>query len=348
MALPRFFDRRNTLQKILVIRFGALGDLCVLGWTLSACRAATEQNNLEITLVTKKAWAPLAETFTGVDRVIALEGSGFSDLVRLAGQLRGEPWDQIIDAHNILRGHLLLMLMGRRPNARLAKDTAARLSLLKTGRTAPSLSRTTGQRFDALLDTVDLSRNPEAVPPLLHLRGAIGSELPVVGLAPGAQWDTKRWPDTHFAEFVRLYRDQSSAPIRIYLGPREKPWYAESPLSTVAAASDAVEVVADQSLPEVARNLAQCDLLITNDSGLLHVAEAVGTPVLAFFGPTVEAFGYFPQLPSSRVLERDVFCRPCSRNGKRPCHTRDLACLQPLTPESALSAVLDMLAKGIS
>ncbi len=73
----------------------------------------------------------------------------------------------------------------------------------------------------------------------------------------------------------------------------------------------------------------------TNDSGLLHLAEAAGTPVLAFFGPTVRQFGYFPCLDDSEVLEVELDCRPCSRNGKRPCHREDLACLREITPDRA-------------
>jgi heptosyltransferase-2 len=86
--------------------------------------------------------------------------------------------------------------------------------------------------------------------------------------------------------------------------------------------------------------LGGCRRLVCNDSGLMQLAEAVGTPVLAFFGPTVRAFGYAPQLPASVLLEEtELDCRPCSRNGKRPCHRGDLACLERLDPDRAWSAL---------
>ena len=78
--------------------------------------------------------------------------------------------------------------------------------------------------------------------------------------------------------------------------------------------------------------------------GLLHLAEGVGTPVVALFGPTVRAFGYFPVHPRSRVLETDLDCRPCSRNGKRPCHRGDLACLADTPAEAVWAAVQPLLA----
>jgi heptosyltransferase-2 len=161
-----------------------------------------------------------------------------------------------------------------------------------------------------------------------------------LGIAPGAHWETKRWPTGHFVEFINRFREISSAPVTIFLGPQEQTWFAESDLAPLASRANRVTVFQDRSLVEVATRLATCSTLLTNDSGLLHLAEAVGTPVLALFGPTVREFGYFPLLNESQVLQVDLDCRPCSRNGKRPCHRRDKACLVRITPERALAQLL--------
>jgi ADP-heptose:LPS heptosyltransferase len=100
-------------------------------------------------------------------------------------------------------------------------------------------------------------------------------------------------------------------------------------------------VISDCPLPDVAGELARCSLLATNDSGLMHLAEAVGTPVVALFGPTVRQWGFFPRLPGSVVVETPLECRPCSRNGKRECHRGDLACLQHIEVDEVLARVLD-------
>jgi ADP-heptose:LPS heptosyltransferase len=130
--------------------------------------------------------------------------------------------------------------------------------------------------------------------------------------------------------------------VRLFLGPQEESWYRGGPLAAAATAAGA-EVVRGLPLPEVAARLAGCAALVTNDSGLLHLAEAVGTPVVALFGPTVRAFGYAPHLPASRLLETDLDCRPCSRNGKRPCRRGDLACLERLDPAVVLAATAPLL-----
>jgi heptosyltransferase-2 len=97
------------------------------------------------------------------------------------------------------------------------------------------------------------------------------------------------------------------------------------------------------SIIETAAVLKWCRALVTNDSAPLHLAEAVGTPAIAFFGPTVREFGYFPRLPASRALETALPCRPCSRNGKRACPYGTKECLTSIEPSVALEALFQAL-----
>lgn len=335
--------RKVVLREILVIRFSSLGDLCVLGSVL-----ARRTPGDRVTLVTKAAFSPLMADFQGIDQVISLEGSSVRDLIGLARRLSHTAWDEIIDAHGVMRSALLTTLMGRRPHARLAKDTLARLALLGWGRPSAVLDRTMADRFaDLFAGPGHTLSEPVTRPLALGTPPAAGTP-PVIGLAPGAQWATKRWPPEHFADLLRDLTADGPQAVRIFLGPREADWFPGTPLAALAEQHPAVEIIRDLGLSDVAAHLAACRVLLTNDSGLMHLAEAVGTPVLALFGPTVRAFGYFPRLPQSRVLERDLDCRPCSRNGKRPCFKGDLPCLREIAPDTVLTALRDMTAEAES
>ncbi len=325
------------MAEILVIRFSSLGDLCLLSWAAAARRDGRPAASAErVTLVTKPQYADLMTRMRGIDTVVVPAGAGPGAIAALARRLRRSRFTEVLDAHNVLRSHLLLGLMGRRPDRRLAKDTAARLRFLRTGRRSAALERHMTDRFgEVLACTV----TPACVPPLAIPAAGAENSGPTLGLAPGAMWDTKRWPAAHFRRLAEEFRRRTGAGLRIFLGPREEAWFDSSPLASLAD-SPSVRVVRGRTLVEVAQELAACTLLVTNDSGLLHLAEATGTPVLAFFGPTVREFGYYPLLPGSGVLERDLDCRPCSRNGKRPCHRQDLACLAQITPDQALDALL--------
>jgi heptosyltransferase-2 len=337
----------------LVIRFGALGDLCLLAWSLAKLATVDEvREDQRLTLVTKAGYADLLRRVPGVDEVVTLAGPRLRDLVSLARQLKSHDYTHIIDAHNNLRSHVLLTLLARRPRQRLAKDTAARLSLLLLRRQPTKLARTMRDRFDELFPYAQFptkssiptgnSDKSDSSPPLANLAGSGPVPGPLLGIAPGARWQTKRWPTSHCAEFLRLFRDASPAPVRFFLGPQEQDWFPGSELARLARELANVQIHASQELTEVATGLADCSLLLTNDSGLLHLAEAVGTPVLALFGPTVSGFGYFPCLPQSKVIQRDLNCRPCSRNGKRPCWRFDQACLAQITAEQVLTSLLAM------
>lgn len=89
----------------------------------------------------------------------------------------------------------------------------------------------------------------------------------------------------------------------------------------------------------IAALLKRARALISGDTGAMHLATAVGTPVVALFGPTVEAFGFFPYHAKATVLQRDLACRPCSAQGGPACPLRHHRCLQDLQPAEVLEAL---------
>jgi ADP-heptose:LPS heptosyltransferase len=107
--------------------------------------------------------------------------------------------------------------------------------------------------------------------------------------------------------------------------------------------SRCVDITGSTNLLEGAAYLKQCKAFVGNDSGLMHLAEAVSVPVVTIFGPTVEAFGYYPSLPRSKTVEKNIPCRPCSRNGSRPCHLKSHECLVGIDVDTVESALLELL-----
>jgi heptosyltransferase-2 len=86
--------------------------------------------------------------------------------------------------------------------------------------------------------------------------------------------------------------------------------------------------------------LARLAAVLTNDSGLMHAAAAVGTPVVAIFGPTVRSFGFTPVGEGHLVLEaRELGCRPCSLHGGPRCPRGHFHCMLEVTPEMAWNAL---------
>lgn len=101
------------------------------------------------------------------------------------------------------------------------------------------------------------------------------------------------------------------------------------------------------SLWETALALKDTDGLLCNDSGLLHIAEAVGVPVAALFGPTVEAFGFAPWRPESKAFSSMLGCRPCSKHGQLDCRFGDKLCFGLIQPAQVVEHLKTLLKRNI-
>lgn len=315
------------MDRTLVIRFGALGDLCICGWFLSGLKNAYPET--EISLLTKQRFADLALKFSGVDKVVAPE---LSNPLTAANSAGIKSFDKIIDAHSVLRSKQLLLLSGKRADSTLKKDTFSRFALIARARFGikhPSSPVT------HLLDRFcKLEQNITPSAPLAHLDNK-SADAPIA-IAPGAMWKSKQWPIKNFDVVIRQLL-LNGKNIRLFLGPQEMQWFSSSPLAKIT--SSKMQIINNQPLTEVARMLGECSQTVTNDSGLLHLSEATNTPVVAIFGPTVKQFGYFPLHENSIALTHDITCRPCSRAGRRDCRRQDLACLTAITPATVLAAI---------
>ena len=99
------------------------------------------------------------------------------------------------------------------------------------------------------------------------------------------------------------------------------------------------------TLRESAALLAQCDLLLSNDSAPVHIAAAVGTPVIALFGPTTPSLGFAPYGPGHTVLEVPLDCRPCGKHGGKRCPKRHFRCMRNLAPEQVFHRIAERLSQ---
>jgi len=149
----------------------------------------------------------------------------------------------------------------------------------------------------------------------------------LIAVAPGSVWFTKRWPEEYFAELVtKLTKDNFGI---IFIGSKEESDICER----IQPESNSINLAGELSLLESAAIVNECDLMICNDSGAMHIANAMKTDVLAFFGPTVKKIGYFPFRTSDIVLERNLDCRPCGSHGADKCPLGHFECMKLIKPD---------------
>jgi heptosyltransferase-2 len=361
----------NPPQHILVRGVNWLGDAIMTTPALMRLREAFPQ--IRITLLTPAKLAGLWTGHPALDAVLAFEpGAG---LLSVARQVRSARADLGLLFPNSPRSALELWL-GRVPerigvarpwrNGLLTRAIPARAGLVVMRKRTPAEVR-------ALLQAGGVA--PVAIPPeshqlhhYLHLVAALGAKadpLPptirvsaaevaalrqrfgvsdgqaVLGINPGAEYGpAKRWPAERFAAAARAVRQQTGCRLWIFGGAGDVPVAREIAAAlSREGAGDAVTVLAGQTnLRELCAALKACRVLLTNDTGPMHLGAAVGTPLVALFGSTSpELTG--PGLPGvdrHALLRRPVPCSPCFL---RECPA-DFACLLGLTTQEVTAAVL--------
>lgn len=189
-------------------------------------------------------------------------------------------------------------------------------------------------------------REQDTVDALLR---AAGCEpfTPLIALAPGSVWATKRWP-AYNALAQHVAEDATFAGARIVVvgGAGDSPLAAAiSDALRATGAAPAIDATGQLSLLASAALLARARVLVTNDSAPLHLASAVNTPTVALFGPTVPAFGFGPLADRRRSLGEDGLpCRPCSPHGPQECPLGHWRCMRDLDARRVASAAAEVIA----
>ena len=160
---------------------------------------------------------------------------------------------------------------------------------------------------------------------------------------PGARWANKRWPAESFAELLRLLAAQyADRRFAVLGGPEDRPLGATI---TSAAPDRCLDLTGQLTLPEMIEWIRLSDFMVTNDTGPMHVAAAVGTPTLALFGPTEPArTGPFRQIQN--VLQLNLPCVTCLKTRCR--YPNPLECMRALRTEAAFSAAKNLAESSVA
>lgn len=310
--------RGQSVKSILLIRYSALGDVVLATSLVAPLRAQFPGTRIE--WLTDRNIAPLLEGV--VDRVIPFSRKDAVSRAAAMLDVKGR-FDLAIDLQNKLWSLRVARVAAperkrfvrRTPLQALAslvgKDvilndvSAATLYARAAGLTTPGPTK---------LVVTDAARSRAN-----ELMGASGRWIAV---APGAAWETKRWPADRFGA---LAADLKARGFHIALlgGPMDGEL-----LEQVRAKCALDADFTNEALPVLAAGLSRCGLMIGNDSGLVHVAQAVGTRALAIFGPTsVKRWG--PPSPG-KAVSLGLSCAPCTNHGSRTCPLGHHDCLLTL------------------
>ncbi|HVO93156.1 MAG TPA: glycosyltransferase family 9 protein, partial [Terriglobales bacterium] len=162
----------------------------------------------------------------------------------------------------------------------------------------------------------------------------------IIGVNAGSVWPTKRWWPSGFANLIRLLKQKIDCQILLFGGKDDSAVVREV---EARCGVPVINLVDRLSLRELPAAIGRCGVLVTNDSGPMHIAVARKVPTVAVFCATTPELGFYPYSADAVVLERRLDCRPCAVHGGRRCPLGTEACIREIPPESVLAAVEKLL-----
>ncbi|HAJ27274.1 MAG TPA: lipopolysaccharide heptosyltransferase II [Syntrophus sp. (in: bacteria)] len=355
-------QRQRSIVNILIVKLSAIGDVVHTLPSLAALRHLYPQAH--ITWVVEEAAADLIKGHPYLDRVLVSrrkywqedlkKGNLFENIkeIRLfVAVLRDRNYDLVIDFHGLFKSAVLAWLSGgaRKLGFQSMQEGSG---LFYTEKIPEDMGKHAVDRyldFPAYLGAKSVKmegvnapeflipvneRNVQKVSALLT-KSHLDIDEPFVAMNPVALWNTKLWRQDRFAMLADRIAGELNIPVVITGSAQEKP-YAEAIIKRVNTAK-VVDLAGRTTLKDLACLYRQAALVVTTDSGPMHIAAAAGTPVVALFGPT-DPRRTGPYGRGHTVISKTLPCSPCFL---KQCRTRE--CMEGITVEDVWEVVKEKL-----
>lgn len=341
------------VKKILVLRFSALGDVAM---TIPVIWSLKQQfPDTEITFVSRNFARPIIENVPGtIFFPLELNGrhKGFIGIFRLYTDLkRAGEWDTIADLHDVLRTKILRFLFWLSGSKTYCIDKGRKDKKLLTRKKYKILMplKPTVQRYAEVFQQSGLDVKVEfkslfGKASLIHssISDLTGEkDCRWIGIAPFAKHEGKAYPIEKMKRLIGMLSNKPGIKIFLFGGGKAE----EDALEQISAEFQGViNLVGKMKLEQELEIISHLDLMISMDSANMHLASLAGIPVVSIWGATHPHAGFYGWNQSQdNAVQVDLYCRPCSVFGNKPCYRKDYACMQLIEPEVVLHRILKVL-----
>ncbi|MCF8256964.1 MAG: glycosyltransferase family 9 protein [Flavobacteriales bacterium] len=318
------------MQRILIVRFSSIGDIVLTSPVMRALRARFP--DADIRFLTKRAYAELVQPNPYLNNIFLFDGK----LRDTIDEVRAFRPDVIIDLHHNLRTAILKAAVGCKaysfPKLNLEKWLHVKLRL----DTLPDLHIV--DRYFTSVETLGVVNDGQGLDFFIREDVKL-PQLPAVfsegyvAVVVGAKFATKRIPEEKLTTIIKGLK----RPVVLVGGPED----AEVG-ERLANSEQVFNACGRTSLQESARIIERATVVITPDTGMMHIAAAYDRPTISIWGNTVPAFGmtpYMPQHPeqSHLIEQKGLSCRPCSKIGFGKCPKKHFDCMMLLDTGTVIS-----------
>ncbi len=339
-------------MRILIVQTAFLGDVVLTLPLIEAVRGRFPQAQVEV--VTIPAHAAVLRDQPHVDAVLTYDkrgrGRGWRGLWRMMRTLRRRGYDLALSPHRSLRTALLVAGSGipqrvgfRQWWTRWAYSvTVPRLALgHEVERNHQLLTLLPGLSVDAPRQfALQAPMAAQQAARQYFAQAGVGDTDVVIGIIPGSQWGTKRWPAACFATLIEQLTARPQTHCALFGAP---PDHGIARAITAACRAPVLDLIGKTTLRELPAYMACCSLVVSNDTGPMHIAAALGKPIVTLYGPTTAALGFAPYGVPWEDASVPLDCRPCHAHGPQRCPLGHWRCMRDLSVGRVLACVQRLL-----
>ncbi|MBA4251050.1 MAG: hypothetical protein C0425_06275 [Chlorobiaceae bacterium] len=316
----------SNAENILIVRLSSLGDVLLSTPLIRGIK--NKYNSLNIDIITRNQFGDVYRHNPYIRNLYTLEENNFDELNK---SISKNSYDFILDLQNNLRSRKITSQFNTQIS-RFKKKTFAKfllvnfkINFLKNLLQLPiRYAETVSENGKKFLDEkgLELFLPNEIKPSITKMKSTIG-------FIPGSQHFTKRWQKENFIKLGNMLINQGKE-VLLFGGKADNQLCDE--LSNEI--KDAKNLCTDDNLFQLAMDMTMCDAIVSNDSGLMHLASTQNVPLVVLFGSSVAEFGFTPYKTKNIIVEnKNLSCRPCSHIGKNSCPKEHFNCMKTLTPE---------------
>lgn len=327
---------KSNPKNILVLRLSSFGDIVLSEPIVRALKLFFPSASLHF--LTLNNFSELPALFSGVDSIVSVGKETWATDIEIIKSTR---FDLAVDLHNTLRTRAILRKIKPARVIRYRRERFKRLLCVYMPVLWRRRLKHTVDLYAEPLEKIGIrvdDRIPRITPIFKHgLKEGKIINGQRIGLCPGASSPHKRWSEEKFAELAKRLQDMGYKVLLI--GSRNDREQIEKCQSIAGYGLEAC--IAD-NLNQVTLALCTCKVAVGNDSGLMHLAAALGVKAVVIFGPSSPLLGFGPIAPWSACIYKDLGCSPCSYHGNVACKYGHYKCLELISAEEVANQVVQI------
>ena len=328
--------------KFLVIRFSSIGDIVLTTSLLKSIK--TTYKNVEIHYLTLDKFYSILEIHPNIDRIIVLNSdSGSTELMQLNRYIKSSKYDKVFDLHGSIRSRIVTLGLSK-ITTRVKKPRISRFFLYQFHVNMFPKGYSSQVMYHQCLQNYDMDSMPDTLLVVSKVdkrfARSILKEIEIdsnfIVMVPGAAWSQKQWQVEKYNNVINELSRLTNKKI-IMLGTKN-----DKICKDISLINDSVvDYSGKTDLRQAMAVISLSDSVFGSDTGLLHIAEALGKHVSMILGPTSTETGGGVSLKESINIETNIWCRPCSQNGKQKCYRARQYCMKLISTDMVTNSVIE-------